>query len=264
MRKPKSDYAIQTVVNALRLLEAFEGEEELGVSELSRRLMLHKNNVFRLLATLEQHGYVRQTTNERYRLDVRCLALGRAYARSQSLLRSARPLMEVLSAELGEAAHVAVLRDFQAVHLDGEPSPRLVGAAARVGQSLPAHCTALGKALLAFSTPALQEEYDVHVARGSGLAARAAGTIVDSAKLFEHLREVVNDGFALDLEECEQGLCCAAAPVFDASDSVVGALSVSGPSCRLSLDVLRSQVAPRVFAAAEQLSRGLGHVATRL
>ena len=74
MRKPKSDYAIQTVVNAMRVLEAFRDEEELGVTEISRRLGLHKNNVFRLLATLEQQGYIEQSSdNERYRLGGRSL-----------------------------------------------------------------------------------------------------------------------------------------------------------------------------------------------
>ena len=65
MKKPKGDYAIQTVVNAMRLLEAFRDEEELGVTELSRRLSLHKNNVFRLLATLEAQGYIEQSSRQR-------------------------------------------------------------------------------------------------------------------------------------------------------------------------------------------------------
>ena len=69
MKKPKSDYEIQTVTNALLLLEAFRDEEEIGVAELARRLNLHKNNVFRLLATLEGQGYIEQSpATERYRL----------------------------------------------------------------------------------------------------------------------------------------------------------------------------------------------------
>ena len=121
MSKPKSDYSIQTVSNALRLLEVFYDEPELGVSELSRRLGLHKNNVFRLLATLELGGYVEQSsTNDQYRLGVRCLELGRAYERSHSLVERARPVLAELSAELGETVHLGVLRDdFDVVHLDG-------------------------------------------------------------------------------------------------------------------------------------------------
>jgi DNA-binding MarR family transcriptional regulator len=87
MKKPKGEYAIQTVVNAMRLLEAFRDEEELGVTELSRRLSLHKNNVFRLLATLEQQGYIEQSTaSDRYRLGVESLELGQAFLRGRTLL----------------------------------------------------------------------------------------------------------------------------------------------------------------------------------
>ena len=95
MSKPKSEYSIQTVSNALRVLEVFYEEHEIGVSELSRLLNLHKNNVFRLLATLEESGYIEQSEqSERYRLGVRCLELGRAYLRANSLLHCARPILE--------------------------------------------------------------------------------------------------------------------------------------------------------------------------
>ena len=145
MSKPKSDYTIQTVSNALRLLEAFSREPELGVSELSRRLGLHKNNVFRLLATLELGGYVEQSAaTDRYRLGVRCLELGRAYARSHSLVERARPVLARLVAELGETAHLGVLRDFEVVHLDGIQPPRLLVTASRVVRG--SRCTAVPSA----------------------------------------------------------------------------------------------------------------------
>ena len=76
MRRSKSDYVIQTVLNALHLLEEFQEDESLGVTELSERLELHKNKVFRLLATFEQSGYVEQCDAERYRLGTACPGLG--------------------------------------------------------------------------------------------------------------------------------------------------------------------------------------------
>src|SRR5574338_471796 len=98
MKRPKSDYVILAVRNALRVLEAFRDEGQLGVTELARRLGLHKNNVFRILATLEQQGYVEQCgEHEAYRLGVRCLQLGRSYADARSLLRTARPVLEALA-----------------------------------------------------------------------------------------------------------------------------------------------------------------------
>ena len=103
MRRSKSDYVIQTVTNALRVLEAFRDKEELGVTELSRRLGLHKNNVFRLLATLEDKGYVEQCADsDRYQLGVRCLELGYTYGRSGGLLRHARGILEDLARVTGK------------------------------------------------------------------------------------------------------------------------------------------------------------------
>jgi IclR family KDG regulon transcriptional repressor len=261
MRRPKSDYVIQTVRNALRVLEEFRDAPELGVTELARRLGLHKNNVFRLLATLEQQGYVEQVgENEAYRLGVRCLELGRACGASRSLLRLARPVLEDLVRCSGESAHIAELRDFQVVHLDGEGSDQLVQTGLRIGSALPAHCTALGKVLLAFAAAEQRERYDREVAARGGLALRTPRTIDDRDKLLEHLHGVAAQGFALDLEECGRGLCCVAAPVFDAAGRAVAAVSVSGPAFRLPEDDLRRAVLPNVLAAAQHLSRQLGYV----
>jgi len=262
MKKPKGDYAIQTVVNAMRLLEAFRDEEELGVTELSRRLSLHKNNVFRLLATLEQQGYIEQSTaSDRYRLGVESLELGQAFLRGRTLLRRARAILEALAVQLEESAHLATLRDFDVVHLDGAQGEQLVLTGLRVGSRLPLHCTALGKVLLGCSPENVREAYDRTLAEAGGLGARTPNTIVDRDKFFEHVRTVAGAGFALDLEECEPGLCCAAAPVHDASGRMIAALSVSGPAFRLGEERLLRSVVPAVIGAAETLSRELGYTA---
>jgi len=263
MKKPKGDYAIQTVVNAMRLLEAFRDEEELGVTELSHLLSLHKNNVFRLLATLEAQGYIEQSTaSDRYRLGVESLELGQAFLRGRTLLRRARPILAALANELKETAHLATLRGFDVVHLDGALGEQLVLTSLRVGDRLPPHCTALGKVLIGCAPEAVREAYDRSLTATNGLVARTAATIVDRDKLFEHLRMVAGAGFALDLEECEPGLCCAAAPVFDASGRMVAALSVSGPAFRLGEEHLLRCVVPAVTGAAEALSRELGYTAS--
>ncbi len=259
MKRPKSDYVIQTVSNALRLLEAFRDDEELGVTELSRRLELHKNNVFRLLATLEERGYVEQCpSSERYRLAARCLEIGQAFARTRGLVRYARPALEALSAECGETSHLGVLRDFEVVHLDGEQPEQLVTTGLRVGRCLPVHCTALGKVLMAFSAAGTLERFDRALGTERSLSDRTEATITDRDKFFEHLRGVLAHGFALDVDECEPGMSCVAAPVHDGSGRLVAALSVSAPSFRIGPERLLSETAPQVAAAAERLSRHLG------
>ncbi|MEZ4219105.1 MAG: IclR family transcriptional regulator [Myxococcota bacterium] len=258
MTKPKSDYAIQTVQNALRLLEMFQDEIELGVSELSRRLDLHKNNVFRLLATLELEGYIEQSAStDRYRLGTRCLELGRAFARGSRLLERARPVLESLALELGESAHLGVMHDFEVIHLDGEQPRALVLAASRVGRRLPVHCTALGKVLVAHADAPTRVAFDERCI-AAGLASSTPATITDRDKLVEELRAVASQGFALDLGEYDEGLACAAAPVFQEGGRCVGALSVSGPSNRLTEMRLHDVAVPELVAAAERLSHQLG------
>jgi DNA-binding IclR family transcriptional regulator len=259
MTKSKSDYSIQTVSNALRVLEVFSDEDEIGVSDLSRRLGLHKNNVFRLLATLEENGYIEQSErSERYRLGTGCLELGRAFARGNKLLRCARPILEELCSTLGETVHIATLRNSEVVHLDSEEPDQLILAASRVGLRLPAACTALGKVLLAGMDAETREQFVRDVVSSAQLKPRTQNTIADPHKFSEHLSSVALQGSAVDIEEYEVGLRCAAAPVCDQSGQVVAALSASGPSFRLSHDQLLGTVAPAVVDAADRLSRSLG------
>lgn len=263
MSKPKDDYAIQTVTNALRALEAFRGEDEIGVTQLARQLGLHKNNVFRILATLQLKGYVEQAANERYRLGAATFEVGQCFARSRSLFGKVRPILAELARGTGETVHLALLRGFQVVHVDGAATGRLVGAALRVGALLPVHGTALGKVLLAHAPDGEREAFDREVVvAGGGLPRRTPRTITDGLKFFEELRTVVADGVALDVEECEPGLCCVAAPVFDASGGIAAAISVSGPAFRLGgSERLRTEVGPRVAEAASGFSRELGYPA---
>lgn len=259
-KRPKSDYVIQTVINALRLLEEFDGEDELGVTELSRYLHLHKNNVFRLLATLEERGYIEQSSdNDRYRLGYRCLELGESFCRSHALIDRARPVVRDLATESAETAHLAVLSAYEVVHIDAEVFPQPVLTGSRVGQRLPVHATALGKVLLGCATDEFREVYDRTIVAGRPLSQRTELTIVDPLKFFEHIRTAAGQGFALDVEECERGLNCAAAPIFDRSGAVVAAISVSGPSFRSGIDRLMREIVPLVTASAERISQSLGH-----
>ena len=248
--KPKSEYAIQTVMNALRMLEVFHTETEMGVSDLARRLGLHKNNAFRLLATLELGGYMQQTPDtDLYHLGPRCLELGHAFARSHTLIKQARPILEELAETMGETAHLGVLRGDEVVHLDGVLPEQLVLTGLRVGERLPAHCTALGKVLLAdCPSDLLDRSFDRHT----------DSTLVDPAKLADELRAVAIQGYAPDLEEFATGLRCVAAPVRDASARVIAAISLSGPSLRMTEEILHGDGARAVTSAATRLSQQLG------
>jgi IclR family transcriptional regulator, KDG regulon repressor len=285
--KPKAEYAIQTVANALRMLEVFHTESEMGVSDLARRLKLHKNAAFRLLATLELAGYIRQSQEtEQYRLGPRCLELGLSYTRSHDLIEQARPILEELSTDQGETVHLGTLSNNEVIHLDAILPEQLVLTGSRVGERLPSHCTALGKVLLAgslsaslaatptssdsaspappFASPspvavaAASTSVDLGELKDRDLVSFTGSTIVDSMKLVDELRNVELRGYAVDLEEFAPGLCCVAAPVRDVSSKVVAALSLSGPSFRLSESALHGAAANAVVSAAARLSQDLG------
>ena len=139
-KKEKSEYLIQAVSHALDLLEQFHDEiDELGVTELSKRLKLHKNNIFRLLATLESRGYIEQKRmTENYRLGLKTLELGQTFIRQMGLLRQSKPVLEALVKECNETTYVAILKDFNIIYLAALETDMTVRVVPRVGSRLPA------------------------------------------------------------------------------------------------------------------------------
>ena len=261
-KKPKSDYAIQAVVNALRLLHVFRDEDEIGVAELARRLELPKNNVFRLLATMEELSFIEQScVSGRYRLGLACHTLGQAFTRARPLIERARPVLDRLMQETGETVHLAVRDGFEVVHLEARAPVREIAIGVRTGRRAPIHCTALGKVLLGCSPERLWREFDEQVVRRGKLPQRTERSIDNPIKFFEHLRSVAGLGYALDIGELEDGLGCAAAPVHAGDGELVGALSVSAPLFRIGEDALVGELRCKVVGAAEELSASMGYTA---
>jgi DNA-binding IclR family transcriptional regulator len=150
------------------------------------------------------------------------------------------------------------MTSFEIVHVDAQVHQQPILAPSRVGQRLPVHCTALGKVLLGSASERCRQVYDQDVVAGRPLPPRTRATIVDPIKFFEEARTAASQGYALDVEECEEGLSCAAAPIYDRTGLAVAALSVSGPSFRLGTDELLRNIVPKVTASADRLSRELG------
>lgn len=257
-KKDKSDYMILAVSHALDLLEQFHGEEasELGVTELARRLKLHKNNVFRLLATLEARGYVEQNrVTGNYRLGLKTLEISQTMIRQMALLPYSKTALEELVRECDETAYVAVLKENLSTYLYGVESHATVRVVSRLGSRLPAYCTAAGKVQLAFLPP---EELERYLAR-TELTGFTPHTIADQEQLRAHLREVAARSFAVDNEELEIGVRGVAAPIHDYRTAVVGAVIISGPAIRFSDDRIRNELAPLAQKTAQAISVKLGY-----
>lgn len=256
MKKEKSSYIIQTVAQALDILEQFHGNvDELGIAQLSRRLKLHKNKVFRLLATLETRNYIEQNpATENYRLGLKNLHLGQTFVKQMVLLRHARPVQESLVRKCNETSYVAISKDFQIVYLDAVESDLPVRVVPRVGVKLPIYCTAAGKVVAASLSEEILREY-LHAGK---LNRYTANTISDPDELVNHLRSIADLGYAVDNEELDVGVRCVGAPIRDYTRQVIGAISISGPSMRLSAERMSHELIPLVKKAAEEISSRLG------
>jgi IclR family transcriptional regulator, KDG regulon repressor len=256
-KKEKSEYIIQAVDHALDLLEQFHDDvDELGVTELSKRLKLHKNNVFRLLATLESRGYIEQNkVTENYRLGLKTLELGQTFIKQMGLLRQSRPVLEWLVKECNETTYVAILKEFHIVYLDVVETDLTVRVVPRVGARLPAYCTAAGKIQLAYMTDEELENF----LPSKELKRFTPSTIADKDELKRHLKTVAEQGYAIDNEELDIGVRCVSAPIRDYTRRIVGAVSVSGPSMRFDDQRMDNELIPLVKRAGEEISLKLGY-----
>jgi DNA-binding IclR family transcriptional regulator len=256
-RKKKSEYLIQSVANALDVLEALaQSPEETGVTDLARRLHLHKNNVFRLLATLQTRGYAEQDpSSENYRLGLASLSLGRGFLQQTRLLRHAREALEEIASRLGETAHVAIVREEEAVTIDGVEPERTLRVVARPGMARPFHATAEGKVLAAFDKAGASTNPAAWGDRA--LPRHTAATCTDPHRLAEEMKEIAARGWAADRGEFEDGIGGMAAPVRDHAGRVIAALSVSLPLTRLHSGAVEEQIALFLGEAAAVVHHGL-------
>jgi IclR family KDG regulon transcriptional repressor len=256
-RRKKTDYIIQSVDHALDVLEAFQGEEdELGITELSRRLKLHKNNIFRILATLENRGYVEQNpVNDNYRLGLKALELGQAYIRHTGLLRVARPVMERLNSKVNENIYLGVLKGRYAYYLDCVECTQTVRVLSRVGCHVPPYCSSMGKAQLAHESM----ENVLAILHKKDLKRYTGKSITDRDQVIAQLAQVRDRGYAVDDEEWDEAVRCVGAPIFDYNRKVVGGISISAPSVRMSMEKIEKEYAPLIRQAGEEISARLGY-----
>ena len=253
MKKAKSDYLIQSVSRALDILEAFSTKEgALGVTELSRKLRLHKNNVFRLLATLETRGYVEQDRESgTYRLGVRPYEVASVFLSHLDWRRQARPVLEALARELGESCYLVIRRGASVIYVDVVETDAPIRVAPRLGLRFPTHATAGGKLLAA----ALTREKFEELFPSSSLERLTPKTIAEREVLFSHFGHIADNGYALSDEEDAPGVRALAAPVSDFTKEVVGAVECVAPVFRMDDARVAAVVGPLKTAAREITAR---------
>jgi DNA-binding IclR family transcriptional regulator len=257
LKKPKPRrMRLSSVANAIRLTKSFsEQDAEMGISALATRLGLAKSTVHRLATTLVEYDILEQNRESgKYRLGLALFELGTLVRRKMDAASGAQEQIHALADATGETVQLAILDHLSVLYIRVRESRQAVRMSQGLGSRAPAHCTSVGKALLAFQPPdVVQQVID------NGLKQFTEHTITDAEALRAELATIRQKGYAIDDEEFEVGLRCIAAPIRDHSGHVTAAISVAAPVQRMSKKNVQVTV-PSVLSAAESISRRLGHL----
>jgi IclR family acetate operon transcriptional repressor len=252
-----ANYQVRALTRGLAVLACFTPEQPRhSLAELSRQVRVPKATLYRLLEGLCATEFLEQEPSGSYNLGIKAFEVGSAYLSKLDFPQTARRSLEELAATCRETASLGVLSHGEVVYVAIERTQREIGIQSQVGTRHPAHCTALGKVLLA----GLPEEEALSLLETTGMPARTEHTITSPAALLAELHDVRARGYAIDNEERAYGVKCIAAPIRNDTGRVVGAISVSGPAFRVSADTLQQLIAA-VTAAAAAVSRRQGYLA---
>lgn len=246
---------VQSLGRAFSILEEVaRNRDGIALAELSKRVGLHNSTTFHLVKTMVSLGYIRQMKDsKRYRVGRPLFALAASALDEIEMVSLATPVLEDLSRETGESSHFSVRMGDSVVVLARTAGPGAFQLTDRVGVVRPAHCTALGKVILAALRP---EQLDRFLERIE-LKPYTPKSITDVGVLRREIEEIRRSGMAFDDGEFDPEVRCVAVPVRDFSGQVIGALGISGPIWRLSIQALQGR-ARAVQAAADRLSSEFG------
>jgi DNA-binding IclR family transcriptional regulator len=236
---------IQSLARGLKILDLLGASHDgVSITELAEILGVDKGSASRLVSTLVHYGFAeKDEVTRHFHLGPQVVSLSRSVLTRLPLREAAKPFLRRLMETTGECAHLAIPAQGSALYIDQAESPATLRVNAAVGTMNPLHCTALGKALLAFGDLDLPDHLESFTPR----------TITDPESLRHHLDEVRRLGYAMDDEEFDPGVRCIAVPVFNFRSKVVGSIGISGPSSRITPERL-VEMAAVVVAIGKELS----------
>ncbi len=245
-------YTLSTVDTALSILNLYFDHEELGTTDIARAVNVSRSTAFRFLVTLERRGYLAKTAGGKYRLGLNLFSLGMVAHQRMELVNLVHPHLEKMAVDCGETCHLAIFSD--AVHImfiDRAVSGSSLKMDTALGYSQVAHCTASGKAILAFLPEQNVEQY----LRRAPYPRITEHALPNEAAVRRKLLQVRVEGYASDEEEAELGLTCYAMPLLDRTGRAIAAVSVSGPTTRMTQH--KQKHLERISAAVKAISRAM-------
>lgn len=249
----RDDELLKSVMKALSVLECFSTRDrKLSTSEIARRTGLPRGTAHRVVTTLREAGLLEQE-QDTYRLGLKRFEFGTVVLANMDLHREAQGFVEALTKMTGEAIHLCVFDGRQTTLIKrGQPAREHTNTVV-IMEASPVHCTATGKAALAFQSHNVSARIIA-----LGLRSYTPRTIVDRAQLLKELEDVRHRGYAVDDEEYSQGIRCVGTPIRNASDRVFASISVSGPTRRMTQAKMAS-ASRLVVQYAAAISAQLGY-----
>ncbi len=248
---------VKSVSRALDIIHLVSLKKSgLGVTEISSQIDINKSSVYRTLSTLVQYGYIEQDhETSRYKLGYKFLEISSKLLESMDLRTEAVPFLQELEKETNEVIHLVVYDRGEVVYIEKLDGTEALRMHSKVGKRAPMHCTSVGKAILAY----LPRSIVLDILERKGLPRHTDKTITNRDEFLKELTLVNQNGYALDLEENENGISCIAVPIFDHSNEVIAALSVSGPTIRMT-DERMEQLQSKMKHFGKRISARLGYM----
>lgn len=246
---------VRSVQKAFTILEVIGENSGMGVSELSRHLGWHKSTVFGILSTLEQCGYVvKNPDTSRYSLSLKLFGLSSMAIQDLDLYQIVHPYLKQLTEKNGETTHFVLPDKYEVIYVDKVESSGSIRICTQIGKRMPYYCTGVGKAILAFQP----EEEIKKVLSYSRLISYTKNTITDYNALLRECELIRENGYALDREEVEDGLFCVAVPILAQNGRAIAAMSMAGPTIRMTKERLPILIEDLMSSSAE-ISRCIGY-----
>jgi len=252
--KDKKRYLVPALEKGLTLLEYMaKTNQALRITDIHEQLGIPKTTVFMLLSTLESMGYIEKVDENRYRATLKIYNLGMQVLEKNDVIGIARPYMEDLAERFRYTVHLAILSNDSAVYIEKVNGPSFVQFNTKVGQAMPLHCSAVGKALVAY----LPEEQLKEMFSRKPLVRYTENTITNLEEFISHLAHVREQGYAVEDEEGESGIRCIGCPIFNNKLEVAAAMSVT--AVRADLPAVRfHEVGMAIKEACDKISASLG------
>jgi DNA-binding IclR family transcriptional regulator len=250
-----SSYKLQAIDRAFAVLDLLgEGRKPMGLAQITTALHLHKSTVHRFLMVLERHRMVERTHEGLYRLGLKLYDLGNRAVQHLDLRDLVQPHLRRLVNETGETAHLCILEKALIVYLEKIEPSRSVRMTSRVGTSNPVYCTSVGKAMLTL----LPEQERREVLSRIRYVRLSPKTIMTEEELLKDLERTRRRGYAMDDEEVEEGVRCVGVAIVNSIGHPVAAVSVSGPSFRMTVQNVRA-IAVRLQECVRAIEKDLGY-----